>query len=230
MIKNKKSGYAPKGFIQKTGVDKSLAHFGYRLVALHSPPAAAGKAAVCLLIDKVAPSAYALTDQETNRAYIEHIEYVYLTDFTHYGTRNKGAYNAAVNGKPRKARRIAEAEKVAYSGQLFAVEYHIVRPRREYRHRSRDQHHVKHTVGIKSEPGRVFYAVDKRQQEACRDYNAVPVNIPVTGAERNGKRYRRKGQLYAEYNYLIAHFYSSPSCGFMTESTVFSLSSSESRL
>ena len=46
MIKNKKSGYAPKGFIQKAGVDKSLAHFGYRLVALHSPPAAAGKAAV----------------------------------------------------------------------------------------------------------------------------------------------------------------------------------------
>ena len=93
-------------------MNKPLAHFGYCFIALHAPPAAAGERAVCLLIYKVAPATYTLTDKKPGGRHIEHIEYVYLAYIAHNSARYKRAYNPTVNGKPRKTRRITESEKV----------------------------------------------------------------------------------------------------------------------
>ena len=112
MIKYEKARYAPYGFIEEAGVNKPLAHFGYCFIALHAPPAAAGERAVCLLIYKVAPAAYTLTDKKPGGRHIKHIEYVYLAYIAHNSARYKRAYNPAVNGKPRKTRGITESEKV----------------------------------------------------------------------------------------------------------------------
>ena len=142
----------------------------YNSCACHAPrERACRRSAVSLLIYKVAPSAYALTDEQSQTAHIEHCGKVYLMDNAGNSRRNRRRNNTAVYRKPS----VTQIKEIYIGINENTVVGSCTDKAENYGNKG----YVKNVVGDKPELLALMHSIDKRKNYAYRDNNSVPVDI-----------------------------------------------------
>ena len=142
-------------------------------------PVGAALCAEGFLVDEVAPSAYALSDEESERGNIRHRAEVDLAYLAHHEAAEESSDNAAVNGETAVPYGRESGDDIkAHSGiRVEGLEHAVVDTRAEESHDERHEYHVEHSVLAKSEVLSAPHRVEVRENHADGDEHAVPVYL-----------------------------------------------------
>ena len=190
----------------------------------------AGVLTECLLIDKVAPAAYALSDKEAENSYIEHRQYLDLAHPAYYQSDRDRTDNSAVYGKSaltgihNRLDRLAEAVLLVF----VKVKCNIIESRADYASEYSSDDRIDRSVGIESEALHTREAVQECKQQTYRYQYAVPLYLDASYFKSSRINVKSPAELREVYLIGILypvyrHNYPSPS---MTDITSLSRLSS----
>ena len=138
----------------------------------HHSPGQIRRSTVCLLIHKIAPSAYSLSDKETDHCNVKNRHNFHFLYFGNSQTAEQRTDYSAVNSKsavacvdhrfPVPLVLVPFPEDVVYSRADYSADYSA-----DYR--------VSRSVEVETEASHFRQAVDKREEHSEGDYNSVPL-------------------------------------------------------
>ena len=182
----------------------------------------------CFLVDEVAPSAYSLSDEESQGSQVSHRPEIHLAHPARDESAEESADDAAVDRKSAVPdRRKSRHEVVVDSAvRIKGLEYAVVYSRPEESAYQRHEHDVEHSLPANAEALSPAAGIEVRQDNADGDQHAVPVDFdteklePLEVAYRKAAEQVRERQLHfleggSSRNKCIYHVQSSE--GVMTE-------------
>jgi hypothetical protein len=137
----------------------------------HAPEQVLRFCAVGFGVNKIPPAAYALAYQQAEHAEVKHIQNIQLFDFAVDKGADEREDNRAVN-RDSAVPYLKHGYKIAF--ELAVIEYHIVKPRADYRAGCGYKHHIYQVVARYAELRASFKAVKNGEGKPQGYYNAVP--------------------------------------------------------
>ncbi len=143
-----------------------------RSLAYHSPRQISG-CSVCLLIHKIAPSAYSLSEQKSHHCYIKNRQNLHFLNFCHNKSSEQSPYYAAVDCKSS----VIYVED--FNGMLAVVAVPLknakIKSCSDYSRYYSDKHAVYQLVAVNIVTRRAFVSIQNCKHQACGYYYSVPV-------------------------------------------------------
>ena len=188
----------PEGFVEERRVN-------HRATVDRHAPRQAGRAAVRLAVDEVAPAADALADEQAERRKVAQARKRQLLDPAVHEKADERADNAAVDGDAA----LPDGDDFArVLGVVAPLEHHVVNACADDAERHADDEAVHQVVRGDAEFLRARAHVERRQNKAGADDDAVPVD--VLSEHGAGHAVQRKLQSEVRKSNRMFHFSSLP--------------------
>ena len=190
-MQHDKAEQAEQRFIQEAWVHIAD-NLERRAVAVHTPRQIRCRTE-SLLVDKVAPAADALTDQETDGSHVEHGENIHLPPFCDQAADEQRADDAAVNAEAA----LLDVEDLKRVLQILVarVKQHVVKTRADDAADQTADDRIKQVVLVDIHFFARCKAVQNGEQKADADDDAVPVNFAIAELQRDRVDLERDAEL-----------------------------------
>ena len=208
-VQKHKAQQTQQGFIQKAGVHIAI-HYSGGIFAVHAPGQFRG-GAEGLLVDKVAPAAHTLANEETQGSNIQNSGNLQLAELGHQAAEHHSADNAAVDGQASVVN--LEDLQGVFPVFITGIEDHIKQPRENYPGDEANNNHIEQTVDINVHFLAAKAGIDQCQQEPCRNDDAIPIHMEAP----DGKSHRVDVELQPQMGKrdIIGHSFMSSFGSFM---------------
>lgn len=190
----------PQRFVKKAGV-----YSDHTCSLAHHSPWEIGFCAECLLIHKVAPSSYSLSEQKSNHCDVENRHNLHFLKLSHSQTACKRTYNSSVDCETS----VVYVENLnRILTVIIPLEQAIIQSCADNARYNSDQNTIYKPVEINIISRRASPRIGYCKQESAGDYKSVP--IYRVRADTEGYRINCKIKSQAGEAYMI--FHTNPPC------------------